>query len=54
MLQSEIIWSFLVYHVTLSMENCSSAVYRTVHCNNAAVCAHGSVTIGRASLASEK
>jgi hypothetical protein len=36
------------------MENCPSAAERTVHCNNAAVYAHGSVVTGRASLAREK
>jgi len=54
MLQSNINWSFLVYHVTPSMENCPSAVQRTVRCKNAAVYAHGSVATGRASLAREK
>jgi hypothetical protein len=54
MLQSDISWSFLVYHVTPSMENCPTAVERTVHCNNAAVYAHGSVATGRASSASKK
>jgi hypothetical protein len=36
------------------MENCPSAVGRTVHCNNAAVYFPGSVATGRASLAREK
>jgi len=54
MLHSDMSWSFLVYHVTPSMENCPPAAERTVHCNNAAVCAQGSVATGRASLAREK
>jgi hypothetical protein len=54
MLHSDISWSFLVYHVTPSTENCPSAAERTVHCNNAAVYAHGSIATGRASLAREK
>jgi len=40
--------------VTPSLENCPSAVERTVHCNNAAVYVPGSVATGRASLAREK
>jgi hypothetical protein len=54
MLHSDISWRFLVYHVTLSMENCPSATERTVHCNNAAVYANGSVATGRASLVRQK
>jgi len=36
------------------MENCPSAVQRTVHCKNTVVYVHGSVATGRASLAREK
>jgi len=49
MLHYDISWSFLVYHVNPSTENCPSAADRTVQCNNAAVYAYG-----RASLAREK